>query len=114
MLKKIWYILDFPCGRRLADYMGEILPKLEKCGEIEVNEEVRGKLLKISGRTIRIKGKKGTKPGSLLKSQIPIRTFADWNEKMPGFIEVDLVDHSGGVEPVRQDLWRKRDICSDT
>ena len=109
VLKKIWYILDFPCGRRLADYMGEILPKLEKCGEIEVNEEVREKLLKISGRTIdrilreekkkwRIKGKKGTKPGSLLKSQIPIRTFADWNEKMPGFIEIDLVDHSGGVE----------------
>jgi len=38
----------------------------------------------------------------LLKSQTPIRTFADWNEKMPGFIEIDLVDHSGGVEPVRQ------------
>ena len=105
--------------------MGEILPKLEKCGEIEVKKEVREKLLKISGRTIdrilreekkkwRIKGRKGTKPGSLLKSQIPIRTFADWNEKMPGFIEIDLVDHSGGVEPVRQDLWRKRDICTNT
>jgi len=108
-LKKIWYILDFLCGRRLADYMEEILPKLEKLGEIEINPEVRKKLLKISGRTIdrilkeekkkwRIKGKKGTKPGSLLKSQIPVRTFTDWNEKMPGFIEVDLVDHSGGVE----------------
>jgi len=109
VLKKIWYILDFICGRRLADYMEEILPKLEKCGEIEINPEVRKKLLKISGRTIdrilkeekkkwRIKGKKGTKPGSLLKSQIPVRTFTDWNEKIPGFIEVDLVDHSGGVE----------------
>jgi len=109
VLKKIWYILDFLCGRRLADYMEEILPKLEKCGEIEINPEVRKKLLKISGRTIdrilkeekkkwRIKGKKGTKPGSLLKSQIPVRTFTDWNEKIPGFIEVDLVDHSGGVE----------------
>jgi hypothetical protein len=109
VLKKIWYILDFICGRRLADYMEEILPKLEKCGEIEINPEVRKKLLKISGRTIdrilkeekkkwRIKGKKWTKPGSLLKSQIPVRTFTDWNEKIPGFIEVDLVDHSGGVE----------------
>jgi len=71
-------------------------------------------LTEVRKKKWRIKGKKGTKPGSLLKSQIPIRTFADWNEKMPGFIEVDLVDHSGGVEPVRQDLWRKRDICSDT
>ena len=121
VLKKIWYILDFPCGRRLADYMGEILPKWEKCCEIEINPEVREKLLKISGRTIdrilreekkkwRIKGKKGTKPGSLLKSQIPVRTFADWNEKVPGFIEIDLVEHSEGVAPVREDLWRKGDI----
>ena len=44
----------------------------------------------------RIKNKSYTKPGSLLKSQIPVRTFADWNEKEPGFIEIDLVDHGGG------------------
>jgi hypothetical protein len=37
-----------------------------------------------------------TKPGTLLKSQIPIRTWAEWNEDRPGFCEVDLVDHSGG------------------
>jgi len=45
-LKKIWYILDFLCGRRLADYMEEILPKLEKLGEIEINPEVRKKIVK--------------------------------------------------------------------
>jgi hypothetical protein len=38
----------------------------------------------------------GTKPGTLLKSQIPIRTFADWDDKRPGFVEVDLVQHEGG------------------
>jgi len=43
------------------------------------------------------KGRKGTKPGTLLKKAIPIRTFADWNEKKPGFIEADLVGHDGGV-----------------
>lgn len=37
-----------------------------------------------------------TKPGSLLKRQIPIRTFADWDDTRPGFTEMDLVDHSGG------------------
>lgn len=38
----------------------------------------------------------GTKPGTLLKSQIPIRTFADWDDKRPGFTELDLVQHDGG------------------
>ena len=38
----------------------------------------------------------GTKPGSLLKQQIPIRTFADWDDKRPGFVEADLVQHDGG------------------
>ncbi|MCM8762373.1 MAG: DDE-type integrase/transposase/recombinase, partial [Candidatus Omnitrophica bacterium] len=44
-----------------------------------------------------IKKASHTKPGSLLKSQIPIKTFGQWNENRPGFIEIDLVDHSGGV-----------------
>ncbi len=43
-----------------------------------------------------LRGRSGTKPGSLLKSQIPIRTFAEWDEKRPGFVEVDLVAHDGG------------------
>jgi len=38
-----------------------------------------------------------TKPGTLLKHQIPIRTWADWSEDRPGFCETDLVDHSGGI-----------------
>lgn len=42
------------------------------------------------------KGRGGTKPGTLLKHQIPIRTFADWNDKRTGFSEIDLVQHDGG------------------
>lgn len=38
----------------------------------------------------------GTKPGSLLKQQIPVRTYADWDDKRPGFGEIDLVQHDGG------------------
>ncbi len=45
---------------------------------------------------LQIKGRTHTKPGSLLKHQIPIRTFADWNEQEPGFFEIDLVGHDGG------------------
>jgi hypothetical protein len=36
-----------------------------------------------------------TKPGTLLKHQIPIRTFSEWNEHKPGFVEIDLVGHEG-------------------
>ena len=36
-----------------------------------------------------------TKPGNLIRNSIPIRTFADWQENRPGFIEVDLVAHCG-------------------
>jgi hypothetical protein len=38
----------------------------------------------------------GTKPGTLLKSQIPIRTYADWDDRRVGFVEIDLVQHEGG------------------
>ena len=36
-----------------------------------------------------------TKPGTLLKHSIPVRTFADWDDAQPGFTEVDLVAHCG-------------------
>jgi IS30 family transposase len=47
-------------------------------------------------RQLQVKGRCHTKPGSLLKSQIPMRTWADWDENVPGFVEVDLVGHEGG------------------
>ena len=67
-----------------------------------------GRLLKISASTIdrllsedkrrmRLKGRGGTKPGTLLRQQVPIRTFADWDEACPGFVEMDLVGHEGGL-----------------
>jgi hypothetical protein len=41
------------------------------------------------------KGRSYTKPGTLLKSQIPIRTWSEWDEGRPGFVEIDLVGHQG-------------------
>ncbi len=106
-LRRIWAVLDGPAGKRLAPFMAEIVQALERCGELEVTQEVRSKLLAISSATIdrmlapdrarlKVKGRSGTKPGSMLKRQIPIRTFAEWNEDRPGFCEVDLVGHDGG------------------
>jgi hypothetical protein len=95
------------CGKRLAPALKNILPLLEKLGEIEVDEETREKLLSISPATIdrllsaerkrmQIRGRSHTKPGTLLKNKIPIRTFSDWDEKKPGYLEIDLVGHDGG------------------
>ena len=42
-----------------------------------------------------IRGRSHTKPGSLLKSQIPICTWAEWDDAVPGFVEIDLVSHDG-------------------
>ena len=106
-LKQIWYVFDFMCGKRLVMVLRTMLPKLESFGEIQVSAEVRAKLLTISAATIdrllaaernrlRLKGRSRTRPGTLLKHQIPIRTFADWNEQEPGFFEIDLVAHDGG------------------
>jgi len=106
-LTTIWYILDCICGKRLGPMLAEIIPKLERYGEISLDEETKGKLLNVSAATIdrllgperkkhQIKGRSNTKPGTLLKSQIPIRTFSQWDDKKPGFVEIDLVGHDGG------------------
>ena len=106
-LTQIWAIMDCICGKRLVAILPEVIPILEKHGEIAPDATTRKKLLSISAATIdrllaperrkwELKGRSGTKPGTLLKHQIPIRTFADWNEKQAGFVEIDLVGHDGG------------------
>jgi hypothetical protein len=87
--------------------MEEAIEKLTKHKEIDLKPSVKEKLLKISASTIdrllkpkkdryrRGKGRKGTKPGTLLKKAIPVRTFSEWNEKKPGYLEAYLVGHDG-------------------
>jgi hypothetical protein len=99
--------MDYICGKRLAAALPQVLPKLVQFNELRVPKKVMRKLLEISPATIdrmleqqrqkmTLKNRGGTKPGTLLKNQIPVRTFADWDEARPGFLEVDLVGHSGG------------------
>jgi len=106
-LQKVWVICDGICGKRLAPYLEEIVPKLEGLGELALDKEVKRKLIGISPATIdrllapvrkryQLRARSQTKPGTLLKHQIPIRTFSDWDEQHPGFIEIDLVSHEGG------------------
>jgi hypothetical protein len=87
--------------------MADTVAALERHGELALSAEQRSQLLSMSARTIdrllagerrrlRLKGRAMTKPGTLLRSQIPVRTFADWSEARPGFLEIDLVAHEGG------------------
>jgi len=108
VLLVVWRIMDFICGKRLAPVLGEMVELLERRGEIKCGGETKMKLAKLSAATIdrllgparkkyQLKGRSHTKPGTLLKHQIPIRTFSEWDELRPGFLEIDLVGHDGGV-----------------
>jgi hypothetical protein len=109
VLKAVWINLDFLCGKRLKAALAETVSVLERWNEIDVNTETKQKLERISAATIdrllaperkrlELKSRSGTKPGTLLKHQVEIRTFAEWDESKPGFVEVDLVSHGGGDE----------------
>jgi hypothetical protein len=105
-LVTIWSVMDFACGRRIAAGMADALDALLRTREISLGRDIEYKLRTISASTIdRLlaakrhqmcpKGRATTKPGSLLKSQIPMRTGTEWNEKCPGYVEMDTVAHCG-------------------
>ncbi len=106
-LRFVWAVQGTPCGRLLAAALPDLVPRLRRLGELDVDEETAALLLKIAPATIdrrleadRAKldprGRSHTKPGTLLKDSIPMRTWAEWDEAVPGFVEIDLVGHEGG------------------
>ena len=105
-LRDLWEASDRLCSKRLKPFLPEYISVMRRCGESKMSIETERHLWHMSAATIdrllRPWKQKGgrrsfstTKPGSLLRSAIPIRTFADWQENRPGFIEVDLVAHCG-------------------
>ena len=104
-LEQIWEVYGRICSRRLHPYLPEGIKVLERCGELQLAPETKSLLLQISRSSIdrclaparftRPHGRSTTRPGSLLKKQIAIRTFADWAEDKPGFLEIDCVAHCG-------------------
>src|ERR1041385_344437 len=107
-LIKIWKVMDYICGKRMQPALAEMVVALERHNELRCEPGTKAKLLQISAASIdrllrperrkhELRGKARTKPGTLLKHQIPIRTFAEWDEQQPGFAEIDLVGHDGGV-----------------
>jgi transposase InsO family protein len=102
-----WAVLRAPAGKLLAPMMPTLVPLLRRDKELEISDTQADLLMRMSAATIdrklaperaklTIRGRSHTKPGSLLKSQIPIRTWAEWDDAVPGFVEIDLVGHEGG------------------
>ena len=101
----VWHAANRICAKRLIPFLPTLLEALERHEHMQLTEECRSQLLSMSAATAdrllrsqRAAGQHGlstTRAGTLLKQQIPIRTFEAWNETQPGFLEADLVAHCG-------------------
>ena len=101
-----WNVANWICAKRLIPFLPTLIDALERHGHLHLSEENRNHLLRVSPATAERllhtqrqpapQGLSTTKAGSLLKHQIPIRTFQQWDETQPGFLEADLVAHCGG------------------
>lgn len=102
----LWEASDRVCGKRLRALFPILVPALERNGHLSLSAEIRPKLMAMSASTIdrllreirSIGGRRRVRrmPTALRKS-VPIRTFADWNDPIPGFMEMDLVVHCGDL-----------------
>ena len=105
-LRVLWQASDRLCSKRLKPFLPELIAVMRRCGECSITADIEAQLRQMSAATIdrvlrpwRQKGQRHslstTSPGSLLRNAIPIRTFADWQDNRPGFVEVDTVAHCG-------------------
>jgi len=103
-LKRIWLAANLPCSKRLKAIIPLWLPYYDN-EFLALSQITKERLLSISPSTIdrvlkpikikyRGRGRTTTKPGTLLRNQIPIKTD-QWNETHPGFVETDTVAHCG-------------------
>src|SRR6266581_4275686 len=100
-----WHAANRICSKRLMPFLPSLIDALERHGHLQMTDTCRAELLSMSAATAdrllraqRGRGPHGistTRAGTLLKQQIPIRTFQQWNETRPGFLEADLVAHCG-------------------
>jgi site-specific recombinase XerD len=101
----VWQHANQICTKRLMPYLATHLEALERHGHLHLTDSCRRQLLSMSAATAdrllrgpRMHGQRGlatTRAGTLLKQQISIRTFEQWNETQPGFLEADVVAHCG-------------------
>ncbi len=105
-LETAWAAANCVGTKRLIPFLPKLVPALERHGHLTLTDEIRAQLLTLSPATAdrllqrarahgQPHGVSTTKTGTVLKRQIPVRTFADWDDAAPGFFEADLVAHCG-------------------
>jgi len=106
-LTVLWEASDRVCGKRLKAIVPVLIEAMVRHGHLALAPEVHAALLKMSAATIdralqaqreRCSPRR-RRPGSVssIRRSIPVRTFSDWRDPPPGFVEADLVAHSGPV-----------------
>lgn len=102
----LWEASDRICSKRLKPLIPVLLPALERHGQLAISAETRTLLLAISPASmdrllseVRLVARGGRRRragfSSAVRRSVPVRTFGDWNDPAPGFVEVDFVAHSG-------------------
>jgi hypothetical protein len=103
----IWEASDRICGKRLKVLVPVLVVAMERHGHLQLAPEVRARLLSMSAATIdralrtikqQATGERQRRrsvPALAVRRSVPVRTFADWHDPPPGFMEADLVAHSG-------------------
>ena len=102
----LWEASDRICGKRLRPLLPVLVEAMERHGHLRLAPEVRTGVLAMSAATIdralrEVKAPAGgkkrrrTPPSAAVRRSVPVRTFADWQDPAPGFVEADLVAHSG-------------------
>jgi len=106
VLRTIWAFFWYRCGKILSPFIRGQMKYLEKEARFRISPEIKKLLLSVSPATIdrllkaekkklALTGKSLTKPGNILKKQIPVRTYYCDADKKPGFFEIDTVHHCG-------------------
>jgi hypothetical protein len=101
-----WAAANYVCAKRLVPFLPELVASLERHGHLTLSAEVRTQVLALTPATAdrllrpvrqraRPRGIGTTKAGTLLKHKVPVRTFAEWDDVRPGFLEADAVAHCG-------------------
>ena len=102
----LWEASDRVCGKRLKALLPILVPALERHGHLALDARVREQLMAVSAATIdrrlaparavtagqRRRRRAG---GDRVRGRVPVRTFGDWQDPAPGFVEADLVAHCG-------------------
>jgi hypothetical protein len=101
----LWEASDRLCGKRLKPLIPTLLEALQRHGHLLLDDDVRQRVLGVSAATIdrllaptrlAVHGRRRPSVKPAIRSKVPVRTFSDWNDPPPGFMEVDLVAHCGG------------------